>query len=300
MSQQELDAVIDNIQSMQSSWNENTTIETIRVDLENLYSRYPLGEESIIERVNSGGVPADFVSLPNVAQDRVVLYFHGGGFAAGSAKSHRHLAEWISSAANARVLVIDYRLVPEYRFPAQLEDAKKSYQWLLGQGYLPENISAAGDSAGGGLVLSLLAALRHSGIPLPGCGVLISAWADMTCSGASYEDNAAVDPVASREMALQMAEQYLGEDGDPNHPDASSINIEYANLPPLLIQVGTRDIFLDDSRLIAKRAQAGGVEVSLDEWPGMIHVWHLYASALDEGRQALENLGAFIRRHTGG
>ena len=299
MSHQELENVIANIQAMQSTWGETTDLETMRTELEKLYTSYGGVDGAVMESVNANGVAAEFVSAPEVERDRVLLYLHGGGFSVCSAESHRHLAEWISAAAKARVLVIDYRLVPEFRFPAQLEDARSAFQWLLEQGVRPGNICVAGDSAGGGLALALLAALRDQGSSLPACAALISVWADMRCSGASYQQNADIDPVATHEMALGMGAEYVGGKGDLDQPYVSPVNADYTGFPPLLLQVGIRDIFIDDSRAVARNAEGSGVSVRLDEWPGMIHQWHMYAEVLEEGRQAIAEMGTFICEHMG-
>jgi acetyl esterase/lipase len=180
-------------------------------------------------------------------------------------------------------------------FPAAVEDAVASYRWLLATGVEPERIAVAGDSAGAGLALALLVALRDARAPLPACAVLLSPFADLECRGESYTTMAALDPIVSREMGLGMGKIYVGA-REPSHPLASPVHAALAGLPPLLIQVGSREVVLDDARTIERHAREAGVPAKLDVWPGMVHVWHLFASALGEGQRAIEDLGSFIRQ----
>lgn len=199
--------------------------------------------------------------------------------------------------ARARVVLPDYRLAPEHSFPAAVDDAVAAYRWLLETGASADRVAVAGDSAGAGLTLSLLVALRDAGAPLPACAALVSPFADLECRGESYVTMAGLDPIVSREMALGMARAYVG-DGDAGHPLASPVRARLEGLPPLLIQVGDREAVLDDARAIAKHAVEAGVPVRLDLWPDVVHAWHLFASALDEGRRAIEDLASFVRRWT--
>jgi acetyl esterase/lipase len=242
-------------------------------------------------------VPADEIEAAKGAGSRVVLYLHGGGYGVGSARSHRALGKRIAREARARVLLPDYRLAPEHVFPAAVEDAVASYRWLLDSGVAPERIAVGGDSAGAGLALALLVSLRDAGSPLPACAVLLSPFADLECRGESYATLADQDPIVSREMGLGMGRAYLG-DRDPADPLASPVHASLDGLPPLLIQVGSREVVLDDARVIERHAREAAVHAKLDVWPGMVHVWHLFASVLEEGRRAIEDVGAFIRQWT--
>lgn len=295
MSLQELEEVIADIAGVQAAWDESTPLQTMRADLERFYRRYPGSLESEVRKIDAGGVPALLVNKPGDQVKRIVLYLHGGGFATGSAYAYQYFGEWLANVADSGVLLVDYRLVPEYLFPAQLEDARDAYQWLLSEGHQPDNIWLAGDSAGGGLCLALLASLRDNQLPMPACAVLLSPWADLRCSGPSYIENAGVDPVATREMAEAMGQQYVGDGGNLDAPYASPIKMDFQGLPPLLIQVGTREIFLDDSRSICDQAQSAGVTVSCEEYPDMIHQWQLFASQVSEGRDALARIGEFVK-----
>ncbi|MCY4426407.1 MAG: alpha/beta hydrolase [Halieaceae bacterium] len=296
MSNQELEQVIEKIRASRAGWDENTSMETIRIDLDVLACSFAGVAGSTVDQLDANGVPAEFVAAPSAGSDGVVLYLHGGGFAVHSAKSHRHLAQWISNAAGVRVLVVDYRLVPEHRFPAQLEDARAAYDWLLQRGTDPGKLCIAGDSAGGGLALALTAVLRGAETALPAGVATVSAWADARCAGNSYRELADVDPVGIYDMALSMGADYVGEGGNLDDPYASPVHLDYAGFPPLLLQVGTRDMFIDDSRTVAAAARAAGVSVQLDEWAGMIHQWPMYAAELEEGRRAIDEMGGFIRR----
>ena len=298
MSSVQLEQVIARIASMQSAWTETTDMQTMRNDLERLHTSFGGVDSATVESVDANGVAADYVCVPEAGADRDILYLHGGGFAVCSAKSHRHLAQWLAAAASARVLVVDYRLVPEFCFPSQLNDARAAYDWLLEQGTSPAKVSVAGDSAGAGLTLALLAMLRDEGAQLPASACLMSAWADLRCTGLSYESIAEADPVATRDMALQMGEAYVGGDATTfDHPYASPVKADYTGFPPIMLQAGTRDIFLDDSRAVAALARQVGVRVELKEWPGMIHQWQMFAAVLDEGRESLAQIGAFIKKH---
>jgi acetyl esterase/lipase len=291
----DLESILAGFRAMQAGWGERTTPETMRADFEAWCGRFPDDREASITRVSAGGVPADRIEAPGLATSRVVLYFHGGGYGVGSARSHRALGKRIAFAARARVVLPDYRLAPEHVFPAAVEDAVASYRWLLATGVEPEQIAVGGDSAGAGLALALLVSLRDAGAPLPACAVLLSPFADLECRGESYATLAELDPIVSREMGVGMGLAYIG-DREPSDPLASPVHAKLDGLPPLLIQVGSREVVLDDARAIEKHAREAGVLVRLDSWQGMVHVWHLFASVLAEGQRAIEDLGSFIRQ----
>jgi epsilon-lactone hydrolase len=295
MRMRDLDSIVAGFRTMQAGWGEHTTTDDMRADFEEWCERFPDDRDASITRVSAGGVAADQIEPPGLATSRVVLYFHGGGYSLGSARSHRNLGKRIAFEARARVVLPDYRLAPEHPFPAAVEDAVASYRWLLASGVEPERIAVAGDSAGAGLALALLVSLRDAGAPLPACAVLLSPFADLECRGDSYVTMAALDPIVSREMGLGMGRLYVG-DHDPSDPLASPARARLDGLPPLLLQVGSEEVVLDDARTIARRAREAGVAAQLDVWPGMVHVWHLFASALEEGRRAIEALASFVRQ----
>src|SRR5262245_52946635 len=292
----DLASILDGFRAMQAGWGADTTPDAMRADFERWCAHFPDARPASIARIAYGGVPADSI-VPEGAEGRVVLYLHGGGYSLGSARSHRALAKRIAFDARAQVVVPDYRLAPEHVFPAAVEDAVASYRGLLATGIRPERIAVAGDSAGAALALALLVSLRDAGTPLPACAVLLSPYADLECKGETYATLAASDPIVSREMGIGMGLVYVG-DGDPAHPLASPVRARLDGLPPLYIQVGSREVVLDDARAIERNARAAGVPVQLHVWDGMVHAWHLFASALEEGRRAIEDLASFIRERT--
>ena len=247
-----------------------------------------------IEVVQAPERTAEWLTPPGVRTDAAVLYFHGGGYAIGSPRSHRHLAAAIARAAGTRALLLDYRLAPENPYPAALDDAVAAYQWLLARGIAPGRIVLGGDSAGGGLTVATLLALRDRGVPRPAGGVCISPWIDLTCSGASYATKAAADPIVTRDGVAAMAQAYVGT-GDRKAPLVSPLYADLHALPPLLIQVGSDEVLLDDAIGLGARARAAGVEVTVEEWPQMVHVWHWFLPILDEAEKAIAGIGDFAR-----
>jgi epsilon-lactone hydrolase len=275
------------------------TIEQRRAQYDRAERVFPTPADVKIEQVTAPDRPAEWLTPPGVAADTVVLYLHGGGYVIGSPRSHRHLAAAIARAAGARALVLDYRLAPENPFPAALEDAIAAYRWLLGQGIAAGRIVVAGDSAGGGLTVATLLALRDRGIPRPAAGVCISPWVDLTCSGLSYATKAASDPIVAPDLITALAEAYVGRDGDRKAPLASPLYADLRDLPPLLVQVGSEEVLLDDALGLGARARTAGVDATVEEWPAMIHVWHWFLPMLDEAEQAVGVIGKFVRSRLG-
>ena len=247
--------------------------------------------------VEAGGVSAEWSVAHGAAEDKVILYVHGGGYVMGSAGSHRDVTGRLSKASGARVLSLNYRLAPEHPFPAPVDDAVAAYRWLLAQGISSSNVAIAGDSAGGGLAFATLLALRDAGDPVPAAGVGISPWVDMEGTGESMTTRAAVDPVVQKEGLLEMAKLYLG-DADPKNPLAAPLHANLAGLPPLLIHVGDAETLLNDATQITERARKAGVDVTLKIWDEMPHVWPMFAPILPEGQQAIEEIGAFFKERT--
>jgi len=274
------------------------TVEQMRTGIEALVNVFPVPADVMRQPLTIEGIAAEWVSTPETSADRVILYLHGGGYVIGSINTHRELAARLSRAAHARVLLIDYRLAPEHPYPAAVEDATRAYQWLLSQGVRPSQIVIAGDSAGGGLTLATLVALRDAGVPLPAAGVCLSPWTDLEGIGDSMTAKAAVDPMVQRDGLLKMAAMYLAGK-DPRTPLAAPLYADLGGLPPLLIQVGTAETLLDDSTRIAERARKAGVNVTLEPWEEMIHVFQVFAAMLPEGRQAIDRIGEFVRQHVG-
>ena len=296
MSQEQLQTLVQQLKA--NPLLQQPSIEAVRAGFEQMGAMFPVPSDVKREPTTAGGVKAEWLSAPGVAADRAVLYLHGGGYAIGSIDTHRSLGASVSRAAKARVLLIDYRLAPECPHPAAVDDAVSAYRWLLQQGLSPKRIAVAGDSAGGGLVVATLVALRDAGEKLPAAGVCLSPWVDLECLGESMTSKAAVDPMVQKEGALQFAALYLGGKS-ARTPLAAPLYADLSGLPPLLIQVGTSETLLDDASRLAERARKSGVHVTYDPWEGMIHVWQLFAPMLDEGKQAIDKLGAFIQERTG-
>ena len=271
------------------------TMEESRAGFEAMTAGFTVPDDVRVESVDAGGVPGAWVAAPGARDDVAVLYLHGGGYILGSVKTHTELASRISRTSAARLLVIDYRLAPENPFPAAVEDAVASYRWLRDQGFARERIVIAGDSAGGGLTLATLAALKTAGDSLPAAAVCLSPFADLDGTGDSYET--ADDPLLNREAVEGMAAAYM-QGQDRKQATASPLHADYAGLPPLLIQVGTRELLLDDATRVAERARAAGVAVTLEKGDGLIHVWHLFGPGVPESVEAVERIGAFVRKHT--
>ncbi len=250
------------------------------------------------EPVAAGGVRAEWVVPPGASEGKALLYLHGGGYVICSPDTHREMVAHLAKACGCRVLLLDYRLAPEFPFPAAVEDAVAAYRWLLAQGYPARGLAVAGDSAGGGLTVAALVAFRYLGLPMPGAAACFSPWTDLACTGETLASKASEDPIVSRPLLEQLAQTYLAG-ADPRSPLASPLYADLRGLPPLLVQVGTAETLLDDSRRLAARCREAGVEVSLEEWEGMPHVWHFFVSFLPEAQQAIARAGEFLRQRMG-
>jgi monoterpene epsilon-lactone hydrolase len=259
---------------------------------------YGLAADVSVEKVSANGVAAEWTSTPGAARDAAILYGHGGGYVIGSLDSHRHMVAELGRAANCVALALDYRLAPEHPFPAPVEDTVAAYRFLLAQGFKPERIAIAGDSAGGGLVVAAMVAIREAGLAQPGGGWCLSPWIDMEALGESMESRAAADPMVQKPGILDMARTYLGG-GDPRSPLAAPLYADLAGIAPLLIQVGAAETLLDDAIRLAQRAGAADVRVDLQVWPEMVHVWPLFWPELTAGKRALDEAGAWIKAALG-
>lgn len=247
-----------------------------------------------ITPTEAGGVPALWVDAQEPPAARTIVFLHGGGFIFLTAAHFASVFSEVAQVTGCRVLGLDYRRAPEHPFPAPLEDALAAYRWLLGQGTSPGSIAIAGDSAGGGLVISTLMAIRDQGLPAPAAGLSISPWTDLTTSGASAE--AVDDPVVSADGLRMMATTYLAGN-DPRDPYASPLFGDLSNLPPLLVQVGTRESLLDDARRLAPRAREAGANLTLVELEDVAHMWIYYDPKMPESQEAFAVMGEFFRRH---
>jgi acetyl esterase/lipase len=240
-----------------------------------------------------GGVPTERLTVTNTA--RHILYLHGGGFTTGSPRTHRALVARLCLACQASATVVEYRLAPEFPFPAALNDCVRAYLSLLEVGMKTQDIFIMGDSAGGNLVLTTLLKLREDGAPLPAAAVCLSPVTDLAMTAATFQSKANVEIMFKPAMAQRMYPMYYGT-LDPKYPLISPLYGDLQGLPSLLIQVGTEEILLDDAVRFAERACAVGVDVTLEVWQQMWHVWQIFAPFMPEAQQAIDAIGAFVRR----
>jgi epsilon-lactone hydrolase len=254
----------------------------------------PLPGDVQREELDADGVPAVRLTPPGAVRGRILLYLHGGGFVLGSPATVTTPAARAARAAHARAVLPRYRLAPEHLYPAMVDDVVAAYLWLVENGTPPEGIVIAGESAGGGLACAVILALLDHGHPLPAAAVPISPMVDFEFKGASWQTNAGKDGFLTRELALQNVPVFL-PDGDP--AKESPLNHDLSGLPPLLIQVGDHEVIRDDGIAFAEKAKAAGVDVTLEVWPSMIHLWHTF-SDLPEAQQALDRIGQFVDERT--
>lgn len=252
----------------------------------------PPPEGCTVEDITLGGRPAERLTPKGAATDKVLLYFHGGAYSLGSPKSHRGLAAHLAAGAGATAYVPHYRLAPEDPYPAAVEDGVAAYKALLDAGIAASRIVIGGDSAGGGLTLATALAARDAGLPAAAGLFLISPWANMTTSGASYAVKDGKDPMISAAGMVDSAATYLA--GKPNDALASPATADFTGLPPMLIHVGSEEVLMSDAVAVAQQAGLAGVGVRLEIWPEMIHVWHAFYMMLGAGRRAIAEGGAWI------
>jgi epsilon-lactone hydrolase len=255
---------------------------------------HPVPDDVLVSEVTAGGVPAHWLAAPGAGTGRVLLFLHGGGYELGSLRSDGELAARLGRAAKMRVLFPEYRLAPEHPFPAAIDDVRAAWRWLrTGQNLSPRSLAVAGDSAGGGLTVALLVAIRDAGQAQPAAAALITPTVDLTYSGASMTERAGQDPVSTPAMLRQFAAGYLAG-ADPQTPLASPLFAALAGLPPLLIQAGTADLLLSDSERLATAAAQAGVDVTLDIGEGLPHVYPTMLGT-PEAAQATEQIGKFLQ-----
>jgi acetyl esterase/lipase len=295
MASPELQALIEMLKERPEG---DRTVPEIRQGFEEIAELWPVPADVKTQPVDANGVPSEWVAVPSSDPGNVIYYLHGGGYIIGSLNTHREFVSRLCRATGARALVADYRLAPESPFPAAVEDAVTAYRWLLGQGVDPKRTIIAGDSAGGGLTVAALVAIRDAGLELPAAAVCISPWTDMEGIGESMTTKAAVDPIIQKEFLDESAAHYMAG-GDFRAPLASPIYADLSGLPPLLIHVGEAETLLDDSTRLAERAKVAGTEVTLEVWDEMIHVWHIFASMLPEGQQAIDRIGEWVKEKLG-
>jgi acetyl esterase/lipase len=252
-----------------------------------------------IERV-AQSVKGEWILPPDASEEKTVIYcLHGGGYISGSAKTNRPITVPLARQLKRRVFALDYRLAPEHRFPAAVEDAMAGYRWLVSMGFDPHRMSVVGDSAGGGLALALVMRLRDLAESLPACVVGLSPWADMTASGASIVANSERDPMFCAEDIRRYASLYLGPQSRED-PLASPLLGNFAQLPPLLIHVGETECLLDDARRVHDKMLAAGGLSQLRIFKGVPHGWQFGTPFVPEARESLREIAEFIRTRSGG
>ena len=273
------------------------TIPELRASVEAAMSLKDAPEDFRVERRTITNIPVDYISPPGVDDSLRILYLHGGGYVYCSTRTHRAMVARLAEAAGATAWSVEYRLAPENPFPAALDDAIAVYRALAESDGGPANIVVAGDSAGGGLAISLALALKAHDLPQPAAICAISPWTDLTHGSPYHASHAASDLVVTPTNLADLADCYAGEE-DRRNPLISPAFGNLAGLPPILIQVGSDEILLGDALLLAERAASDRVRVRLDVWPEMPHVWHLHADELGSARAAIQEAGTWMRAQT--
>lgn len=273
-----------------------------------LDNAFPVTDPAIqFNAVNVNGVPAEWVLAPNADSGRRLLYIHGGAYAMGSPKSHRRLTAKFSEIANAAVLAVDYRLMPEHSRMAGIEDCRTAYRWMLDNGPAGAGpataIFVAGDSAGGNLTLSLIAWVRDQGLRAPNAAVALSPATDSSFGSPSLRNNMGTDPMlgplfkslARIPRTVLLWGAWLLTRLRPSHPVVSPVFGDLSGLPPLLVHASETEMLFDDSRRYVNKAAAAGSPVTLQTWSHMVHVWHIFYPELTEGREAIEEIRKFLQ-----
>jgi len=248
---------------------------------------------------DAGGVAALWAAPKNCAADRVLLCSHGGGYVTGSMYTHRKMYGHLAKAVGCRALIVDYRLAPENLHPGPVNDMAKAYAWLLKQGIEPRHLALAGDSAGGALAITTMLRARQQGLALPAAAMPISPWLDMDAAGGTFTSNQERDVLVKREVIQTMAATFLGEQGNRKDPLANPLHADLRGLPPVYIQVGDYETLLDDSRALADALRRADVEVKLDIFPEMQHVFHFLAGTAPEADDAIRRQAAWVRPRLG-
>ncbi|MFO8049985.1 MAG: alpha/beta hydrolase [Desulfosudaceae bacterium] len=293
MASPELETLIRFLRQVQGQ-NDAPDPEKLRAGLEQMAAMIPADADISVKAESAGGVAAEWADAPGGATDRFLVYFHGGGYAGGSPQTHRDIIARLARATRRRVLGVDYRLAPENPFPAAVEDAVTACRWLLNEfGAPPERVAVAGDSAGGGLTLAMLVKLRDEGARLPAAAVCMSPWTDLAVTGDSVRKRAEIDPFLTPAGLRHFSDLYR-QGADPASPLVSPLYADLSGLPPMLLQVGERECLLDDSVRLAEKARAAGVDVTLEIWDGMVHVFQGFAAVLPEGADAIRRVGDYL------
>jgi acetyl esterase/lipase len=273
-------------------------VTTLRSQMAEAAAALPAPEGIAVRAVEVGGVAAESIVPATGGVRRTILYLHGGGYCTGSLAATRGLGGRLALAASARVVTLDYRLAPEHPFPAGRDDVLAAYRALLADGCADADLVVGGDSAGGGLTVSALVALREAGEPLPAAAFCLSPWADLRLSAPSIAANADADAIISVPLLHRFVDWYVAGSSVAD-PGVSPVLADLGGLPRLLVQVGDDECVVDDATRLAGRATAAGVPVELELWPDVVHVWHLLAPRFDAANRAIERIAAWLDEPTG-
>jgi acetyl esterase/lipase len=298
MASPQAEAIKEQLRVFAGSLDPNASLEEMRSSYETFSSL--TGDPAGVRwtEVDAGGVPAIWADPADGSQDRVLQYVHGGGYVIGSADYYRKFTGHLANALGCRVLNVDYRLAPEHPHPAPVLDSTTAYRWLLDQGYEPAHIAISGDSAGGGLTVATLLSIRQNGLPMPVAAMPLSPWVDMEGTGETMTSRAERDVIVQAETIKGMADAFL-QGQDARDPLAAPLHADLSGLCPLYIQVGDDETLLDDSVRLADRARAAGVEVRLDVFPEMQHVFQMAAGSMPEADEAIARLADWARPRLG-
>ncbi len=278
--------------------DKTTSMAQVRATYTAFQAQQPPPEGVRFEEVNMGGVPATLVQPEVRSSDIVLVYLHGGAYIVGEPAGYRGIGGNYAKLLGASVYIPDYRLAPEHPFPAAIDDGLRAYEWLLEQGIPAGKIAFAGESAGGAMVVSVMVAAKHKGLPLPAAGVAISPWANLEHTGASMTNREGLDPLNTKPLLDLLARTFLAG-ALPNHPLASPVFADVTGLPPILVQIGENELMLSDAIRLASHLADNRVRVNLEVWPRMPHAWHFFQSYLPEAEQALRESARFMSETVG-
>ncbi len=276
-------------------YSEKKTIDQLRKETENTTALIPLPKSTKYKNVKVENIEAEWITCGDIDKNKVFLFMHGGGYYRGSVATSRAVVARISKEAKVKCLSIDYRLAPEYPFPAAIDDTFLTYKWLLNEGVDPQNIIVSGQSAGGGLCLALLLKIKENNFSQPLGAVALSPWTDLSQTGKTMVTNKKNDPIISKKYLDRFAKLYFPNSNNMSHL-ASPIIGELSGLPNMLIQVGSAETMLDDSKRFYEKAKKANVNAKFEIWEDMFHGWHSYAHILKDAEKAIISIGKFCRK----
>ena len=275
-------------------YTKNKTIDQLRKETENAGSLIPLPENIKYKSVVAGNVNAEWITCGEVNENRIFMFMHGGGYYRGSIAATRATVARISAEAKVKCLSINYRLAPEHPFPAAIDDTYSAYEWLINEGISPEHIIVSGQSAGGGLCLALLLKIKDNNFYQPKGAVALSPWTDLSQTGKTMVTNEKIDPVISKQYLDRFAKLYFPDSYNMSYL-ASPIIGELSGLPDMLIQVGSAETMLDDSKRFFEKAKKANVNAKLEIWEDMFHGWHSNAHILKDAEDAIISIGKYCK-----